>query len=148
MGQCATDEGRDSRASRAVGGEGGFTLFEMMIAIFVVGFVLSGLAAVLLTSMKAATSNERETRATSYAQQEIEILQSVDWEFAALYSNDIAAAPTEWTDQLSAEGFYAGDELITLPGPATAASRADSVPAPRSTIEDRGVTYTVDRFIT
>lgn len=128
--------------------EGGFSLAEMMVAIFVVGFVLSGLAAVLLTSLRAATTNERETRATSYAQQEIEILQSVDWEFAGLYANDIAAAPAEWTDQLSAAGFYDGLELIVLPGPATVPSRVESVPAPRSTIVDRGVTYTIDRFVT
>jgi type II secretory pathway pseudopilin PulG len=136
------------RRTRCWSGEEGFTLAEMMISIFVVGFVLSGLAAVLLTSLKAATSNERETRATSYAQQEVEILQSVDWEFAGLYANDIAAAPAGWTDQLSASGYYDGYELITLPGPASAASRVDSVPPPRSTIVDRGVTYTIDRFIT
>lgn len=129
--------------------EGGFTLAEMMISIFVVGFVLSGLAAVLLTSMKAATSNERETRATSYAQQEIEVLQSIDWDFAGLYVNDIAAAPAGWSDRLSDDPAYYDDlELITLPGPATAAARVNSVPPPRSTIEDRGVVYTIDRYIT
>lgn len=136
------------RTRRRTADEAGFTLVEMMLAIFVVGIVLSGLAATLLTSLRAATSNERETRATSYAQQEIEILQSVNWDFAGLYTQDVDAANAGWSDRLSGPGFYDGAELITIPGPASVAARVQSVPQPRSTIDDRGVIYTIDRYVT
>jgi type II secretory pathway pseudopilin PulG len=132
----------------AIASEEGYSLAEMMVAIMVLGFVLSGLASVLITSISATVMNERETRATAYAQQAIEQLQSVDWDFAGLYTDDIAAAPTSWSDRLSDPGFYDGLQLVTIPGPTPAAARVDSVPPPTRTISDAGVDYQVHRFVT
>lgn len=136
------------RHARQLQRDDGFTLAEMMVAIFVVGFVLSAMAATLLSTLRATSTNELETRATALGQQELEVLQSVNWEFAALYANDLAAAPERWSDRLDDDGRYDGGELIVLPGPASADERIASVATPTSTFELSGVTYTVDRYVT
>lgn len=136
------------RHVRQLRSDDGFTLAEMMVAIFVVGFVLSAMAATLLSTLRATSTNERETRATALAQQELEVLQSVNWEFAALYADDVGAAPAQWSDRLDAGGTFDGRELITLPGPSPATSRIASVQRPSSTVTATGTTYTVDRYLT
>lgn len=136
------------RRRRHLDDDGGFTLAEMMVAIFVVGFVLTAMAATLLTSLRATSSNERETRATAFAQQELEILQSVNWDFAGLYVDDIATADARWSDRLDSGGGFDGQELITIPGPSPAGDRVASVARPTSTIAATGTTYTIDRYLT
>jgi prepilin-type N-terminal cleavage/methylation domain-containing protein len=126
-------------------GEAGMTLAEVMVAILVLGVVLSGFAAAIMGSLRAINLSEREVRATSLAQQSVEEFQSIDWEAAGLYTNEVTAAPTAWNggDTLT----YDGDDLVLLPSPA-ADARLAQVPMPRSESVQGNVTYTVDRYIT
>jgi type II secretory pathway pseudopilin PulG len=121
------------------------TLAEVLIAIFIVGVVLSAFAATIMTSLRAINVSEREVRATALAQEAIEELQSVAWESAGLYTNEVAAAPADWNGGNTTT--FDGDDLVLLPTPAVGA-RLAQVPEPR-TQELRGhVIYTVDRYIT
>jgi prepilin-type N-terminal cleavage/methylation domain-containing protein len=125
--------------------EAGMTLAEVMVAILVLGIVLSGFAAVIMTSLRAITQSEREVRATSLAQQSIEELQSIEWDAAGLYTNEVAAAPTGWNGGNTST--YDGDDLVLLPTLAPDA-RLSQVPTPRYEVVHDTVPYTVDRFIT
>jgi Tfp pilus assembly protein PilV len=121
------------------------TLAEVMVAILVLGIVLSGFAAAIMGSLRAINLSEREVRATSLAQQTVEELQSLDWDAAGLYTNEVNAAPAEWNGGNTST--YAGDDLVLLPTP-PADARLAQVPLPRSESVQGNVTYTVDRYIT
>lgn len=126
----------------------GMTLVEVIVAMFLVGIILMALAATLLSSLRAININETEVRASSIAQQELELLQTLEWDAAVLYEDEIGAAPREWSDALDAPGVFDGRELVTRPAPASPSARLAPVPVPVSTIEQAGVVYSVYRYVT
>ena len=122
------------------------TLVEMMVAILVLGVVLSALAATLITSLRTIVLSEAETSATALAQQEIERLQSTPWEVAGLLDTEVAAAPAAWTDRLSGPGRFAGADLATITAPEGMVDRPHQVPRLLTSDEESG--YSVARYIT
>ena len=123
----------------------GLTLIEMMVALLVLGITLSAFAGVIMASFRAISTSEREVRATSLAQQVIEELQSVTWDAAGLYMDEVGAAPDEWNSGNTAT--FDGNELVLLPD-ADAGARLAQVPLPRDTVDIGNVLYTVNRYVT
>jgi type II secretory pathway pseudopilin PulG len=121
------------------------TLAEVMVAILVLGIVLSGFAAAIMSSLRAINMSEREVRATALAQQSVEELQSIAWESAGLYTNEVQTAPADWNGGNTST--FDGDDLVLLATPA-ADARLAQVPEPRSELQRGNVPYTVDRYIT
>jgi prepilin-type N-terminal cleavage/methylation domain-containing protein len=122
----------------------GLTLVELMVAMLVLGVIFSALGGVIITSLRAITTSEREVRATALAQQVIEEFQAVAWDAAGLYSNEVAAAPAEWNGGNTTT--YDGEELVLLAAPASGA-RLAQVPQPRDEFPIGNVDYTVDRYV-
>jgi prepilin-type N-terminal cleavage/methylation domain-containing protein len=129
------------------GSDDGMTMAEVMVAMLILGIVLSGLAAVMMSSMRAIVKNEREVRSTSLAQQTIEELQSVEWQAAGLYTSEAAIAGSPWADEVTSDSFE-GEELVLLPDYPTLDARLEQVPEPVSVVTHAGVEYTVLRYVT
>jgi type II secretory pathway pseudopilin PulG len=125
--------------------EEGLTLVEIMVAIFVLGVILSALAGVIMTSLRTIGVSEREVRATALAQQSVEEFQSIAWDAAGLYEDEVSTAPTEWNGGNS--DSYNGDELVVLPAPLDPTSRLAQVPLPYEVVPVGNTTYTVSRFV-
>ena len=128
--------------------EAGMTLVEVMVAILVVGLVLAALASVLTTSLRAIVQNERESTATAFAQQEIERMQAVDWEYAGLLETEVAAAPASWSARLDDPTTFRGEELAQVVAPSGATSRPEQIPHLTSQITRQNTTYDVARYAT
>ena len=139
----SSDRGTRSQRARV---EDGMTLVEMMVAILVLGVVLSALAATLITSLRTIVLSEAETTATALAQQEIERLQSTPWEVAGLLDTEVAAGPAEWTDRLDGLGRFEGDDLATITASEGMADRPHQAPRLFTTDDESG--YSVARYIT
>ena len=131
------------------------TLLEMMVALFVIGLVLTGLASVLISTVRVAVHNEREAAATALGQQEIERLSSVGWDRIGLYSDEMSAAGPAWSERLNADGTYpaeTGDyELVDV---VMGDDRESRVPFPEGSfdgeeavVEFDGTEYRVERYI-
>jgi prepilin-type N-terminal cleavage/methylation domain-containing protein len=136
---------RTSTDRRGLHDEAGMTLAEVMVAILVLGVVLSGFAAAIMGSLRAINISEREVRATSLAQEAVEELQSTEWQSAGLYTDEVNTAPSEWNGGDTTT--FEGDDLVLLPTPA-AGARLAQVPEPRTVVARGNVDYTVDRYIT
>ena len=127
------------------------SMVEMMIALFVLGVVLSALASVLITSVRGIVVAEREVQATALAQQEIERLQTIEWEQVALYENDTqtqTALASDWAEVRAGSAELSAAALVELPAVPTTTDREKQVPLPVMTDDRHGVTYTVLRYIT
>jgi type II secretory pathway pseudopilin PulG len=120
------------------------TLVEVMVALLVIGLVLSAFATVILSSLRAIVVNEREVRATSLAQEGIEALQSIEWTAAGIYEGEATAAGATWSDFL---GELEGDPVYlaqyTQPD-----ERLPQVPQPVRVYEQANVEYTLLSFVT
>jgi prepilin-type N-terminal cleavage/methylation domain-containing protein len=134
---------RDLARQRLSSSEG-LTLIELMVAMLVIGVIFSALGSVIVTSLRAITTSEREVRATALAQQVIEEFQAIAWDSAGLYTDEVVAAPTEWNGGNTST--YDGEELVLLATP-TPAARLVQVPEPRDEFSIGTVTYTVDRYV-
>lgn len=130
--------------------EDGLTLVEMMVAILVVGVVLTTLASVLVTTLRTIVHNERETAATALAQQEIERLQAAPWDQAGLLEEEVDAAPSGWSARVSA-GTFEGEELALITPPDGAETRPAQAPQLESDLADLEMDtfdFTVHRYVT
>ena len=112
----------------------GIGLIEIMIAIVILGVVLSALAATIITSLAAMHKDELRVRATHVANQELELLRAQEWESVGFYSNDNGYAAT-----------WDGNDTVTLGATRPAGS---SAPVPQGApITVDGIDYTVTRSI-
>ncbi len=85
--------------------EKGFTLIEVMIAIFLLAVALLGLAAVTMTVIKGNTLSQTVTTATTLARDKMEELKGMNYDaLPTLTATDYATA--EGTLQTSAAGSY------------------------------------------
>jgi prepilin-type N-terminal cleavage/methylation domain-containing protein len=66
-----------------------FTLVEMLLAILILGVVLSATASSLIGFTKASVVNERRVEATALMQRLHEELQAIPWEDAGIYDDEI-----------------------------------------------------------
>lgn len=135
--------------------ERGMTLVEMLVALVVLGVVLSGLAAVIINIARTSVISEREVRATSFAQEALEELHTVDWHLAALYEDYVSEVESEygaageaWRDRLDSDGRFDGKELVLLDAPENEGLRLAGVPKPVSPrMGSDDVEYTIHRYI-
>jgi prepilin-type N-terminal cleavage/methylation domain-containing protein len=78
----------------------GVSLIEMLIALLILGVVLSATASTLISSFVAIGGNENRTRAVALANEELENLRALPWTDVGYYGNDTfpagmsAASPT------------------------------------------------------
>ena len=128
----------------------GLTLVEMMVAIIIIGVILTTLASVLTTTLRTIVHNERETAATALAQQEVERLQAAPWEEAGLLEGEVAAPPPDWAARV-ASGTFDGEELALITSPEGATSRPAQAPVLESDRDDLDMDtfdFTVHRYVT
>ena len=78
--------------------EEGLGLVEVLVAIFVLGLVLSSLASVLITSLRQTHRNETRVQATAVHQEILEKTVSLPWELIGLYSDDPGFSSTVTED--------------------------------------------------
>ena len=102
--------------------ERGLTLVEMMVAVLLVGIILSAMASVIMASIPAVQRDEYRVRATQLGQQELERLRALQWDCVAFDTTDADYAAT-----------YNGNATVALDPAACAnvtACVAVSVPRP------------------
>jgi type II secretory pathway pseudopilin PulG len=124
------------------------TMVEVMVALLVLGIVLSGFATVILSSMRAIVKNEREVRATSLAQQAIEELQAIEWHATGIYEDEATSAGATWASHLAEILDDTNGEPAYLSGDASEAERLPQVPEPVRGYTQANVDYTVFTFVT
>jgi type II secretory pathway pseudopilin PulG len=121
------------------------TLVEVMVAIFILGVILTAFAGVIITSLRAIATSEREVHATALAQQSIEEFQSIAWEAVGLYEDEVLDL-ADWNGGNT--DTFEGDDLVLLAPPLNAGSRLVQVPAPRDAVVIANTEYTVERYVT
>ena len=126
--------------------EHGISLIEMIIAMMVLSVALLAFAQVLIGSLRATREAEDTQVVTAASMEMIENLVGLDWDEAALYANDVAAADTRWSDRLDGGGTFDGHQLVTMSGPASVAERDPEVPTPSWTVTRDGLDYTYDLY--
>lgn len=149
--------------------EDGLTLVELMVSIVILAIVFGGFAAALINMARISMQNERRVQETALSQSLHEELQSIPWDMAALYENELDRLPAlhgadgwpEGFDELGAldlaSGTFEGRELLTreswpedgCDASPTACGRLFFVPEAYETdVEGSGRTYDVVRLVT
>jgi prepilin-type N-terminal cleavage/methylation domain-containing protein len=135
-------------SSAALSDSSGLTLVELLVAMLLLGIVLSATASSLIQFGRTAADNERRVQATALMNRLHEEMQSVPWRDAGNYVDEL--------DDLHDDGFPGlsdspnwtidGEEIVTILAPV--AERSDTVPelTTRETVDDRD--FDVVRFVT
>lgn len=130
-GDCATGrrlEGVRGPMSTSVRGEHGITLVELLVSIVILGILFSAVAAALINFSTVTLNNERRVQATGFMSSAHERLQTIAWELAVLYEDEVDVAPA--VDGLDADaGTFDGEDLVLIPGPG-GDPRQELVPEP------------------
>ena len=118
---------------RRLAGEAGISLIEILVAILVLGVILTGLATTLITSLVSLHGDELRVRASQLANQVIEDLQASPWDETGFFEDDAG-----YLEQ------YDGEDTVTL------GDSRDGAPGPRPTavIDRDGIDYEVTTNIT
>lgn len=125
---------------RLAADDDGISLVEMLVAILILGIVLSAMASTMISSIIAVNRNERLTRATQLGNEALEELQTLDWDRVGLYSSDVAAAP-----QFGGTTQFEGEDVVVIPDE----SPADAlVPLATEPVTRDGVAFELQRAIT
>ena len=111
--------------------ERGLTLVEMMVAVLVLGIVLSAMASVIITSLTAMQRDEHRVRATQLGQQELERLRALEWDCVAFDTTDPDYVAT-----------FNGSPTVALDPAACSEPAIAPDPSPRVVTVD-GIDYTV-----
>ena len=115
------------------GGDDGFTLIELMVALTLIALLASAYLLVSLTAMKTARANEGRTAATQIAQDYLEQVVAQPWSAIGLYASD--------SDFQSTAN---GQTTVTL----TTSPRPSSVPVPLDKKTVGGIEYKIRTDIT
>ena len=118
------------------------TLVELIIAIVILGILFSAVAGALINFSQIALNNERRVQATGFMSSEHENLQTIPWDLAVLYEDEVTAMPAVEGLDLTALEFE-GEPLVLIPGPD--GGRNDLVPEPHAVVDDE---YEVFTFVT
>jgi type II secretory pathway component PulJ len=146
------------------------TLIEVMIATFLLSVILAATAASLITFTRSAHDNERRVMASAMANRAQEELQSLPWDDAAVYENDLPGlAPLAGTEDTPGydlvlkglDSTFEGRPMVVVPGPsgcggvpnAPCINRRDRMPltfeqVPIDTADPDGPSYDVFRIVT
>jgi prepilin-type N-terminal cleavage/methylation domain-containing protein len=127
----------------------GVTLIELMVAMLLLGVILSAAASSLIQFGRTAADNERRVQATALMTRLHEEMQALPWRNAVVYENDLEALNTAGFDGLTDTPVWAldGQEIATLEGP-DASPRRQGVPLLVTPIEIDERDYDVIRFVT
>ncbi len=130
-------------------GIAGMSLVEVLVALLLLGVVLSAAASSLIQFSRTAADNERRVQATALMNRLHEELQALPWQDAVVYEDELADLLADGDLDGLDEGppwTVDGQELVTLPAPV--AERRSEVPTvwEQVTIDDRD--YDVIRLVT
>lgn len=161
---------REPERKARLGMQSGITLVEMLVALFILGVIFSAAAGALISFTQASLNNERRVQATALLNRLHEELQTVRWDDAALYEeelDDLAALILAEPDIDPVPGLdvaartFDGLPLVTLEGPGCDEvtdpdCRIETIPRPFSSTRDNslqpppadGRDYDVFRFVT
>jgi prepilin-type N-terminal cleavage/methylation domain-containing protein len=129
-----------SRITGRLASDDGFGLIETMVAILILGIVLTAMASTMISSMIAVSRNEHLTRATQLGNEALEELQSLDWDRVGLYTSDVATAP-----QFGGTTQFEGEDVVVIPDE----SPVDPVvPQATETVTRDGDAFELQRAIT
>jgi prepilin-type N-terminal cleavage/methylation domain-containing protein len=105
------------RLRRTLGAdEAGLTLVELVVAMMLLGVILSAAAAALINFAGATHNNERRVQATALMNGLHENLQGVPWQHAGIYEDEIdRLAPVGVTN--ASPPTFEGREVVTIPPP-------------------------------
>ena len=93
------------------------TLIELMMAMLILGVLLSATAASLVAFSRTSAVNERRVQATAYLNELHENLQTIPWDRAALYDDEIDALDGFGGDSTATPPTFDGDLLVLLDAP-------------------------------
>jgi prepilin-type N-terminal cleavage/methylation domain-containing protein len=135
--------------------DAGVTLIELLIAMLLLGVILSAAASSLIQFGRTGADNERRVQATALITRLHEELQALPWQDAVLYEDDVQALFDDGFDGLTEgvapdggpEWKFDGLDLVTIDGPGVAARR-DDVPLLVTPMEIDNRDYDVIRFVT
>lgn len=127
----------------------GVTLIELMVAMLLLGVILSAAASSLIQFGRTAADNERRVQATALMTRLHEEMQALPWRNAVVYEDDLEALNTAGFDGLTDTPVWMldGQEIATLEGP-DASPRREGVPFLVTPIEIDDRDYDVIRFVT
>ncbi len=122
----------------------------MLVAILLLGVILTAAASSLVQFMRTAADNERRVQATALMNSLHEEFQALPWHEAVVYEGELQEVLDDSFEGLTDEPQWAfeGEELVTLPGPVDGARRTE---VPEVTIVPEtsdGRDYEVIRFVT
>lgn len=120
--------------------QSGLSLIEMLVALFVVGVVLTAMASVAMTSLRAVQSDERTVRSTQLGNEILESLLVVPYDLVGLYASE--------ADAHFGQASFEGEDLVLLADPADPQDREDLVPVPAWQETRDGIEYEVELAIT
>jgi prepilin-type N-terminal cleavage/methylation domain-containing protein len=98
-------------------GQAGFTLVEMMVAIFILGVLLAASASAFIGFSRQAVLNERRVQATALLNRLHEELQTIPWDQAALYEDELGPLVQLGADLAVNPPTLDGDSLVLLDPP-------------------------------
>ncbi len=127
----------------------GLSLVEMLVAILLLGVILTAAASSLVQFMRTAADNERRVQATALMNSLHEEFQALAWQDAVVYEDELQALVDDGFDGITngPQWEFDGLELVTLPGP-VAGDRRDGVPEISITPETSdGRDYEVIRLV-
>jgi prepilin-type N-terminal cleavage/methylation domain-containing protein len=117
--------------------EDGLTLVEMMVALMVIGVVLTAMASVLMTAMVSMQRSERVVHSTQLGNEVLEDYLALPYDVLGLYT-------TEATGHFGGSTFE-GEQLVLFPDADSPDAR---VPEPTRTITRSNVDIEVETAIT
>ncbi len=121
------------------------SLVEVMVAILLLGIILSAAASSLIQFGKTAAQNERRVQSTALMNRLQEELQGVPWEDAAIYEEDLDALLAGGLEGLTRDATgrwdFEGEEVVVLEGPGVGDRRPG---VPSATRDLDGSPYEVD----
>jgi prepilin-type N-terminal cleavage/methylation domain-containing protein len=118
--------------------EDGLTLVEMMVALMVLGVVLTAMASVLMTSMVSMQRSERVVHSTQLGNEILEGYLALPYDVLGHYT-------TEATDHFGGSTFE-GESLVLFPDADTPDERVPSPTQPP--ITRSGISYEVETAVT
>lgn len=98
-------------------GQAAFTLVEMIVAIFILGVLLAASASAFIGFSRQAAVNERRVQATALLNQLHEELQTIPWDQAALYEDELGPLVQLGADLAVDPPTLDGDSLVLLEPP-------------------------------
>lgn len=116
----------------------GLTLVEMMVALLVLGVVLTAMASVSIASMISMQRSERVVDSTQLGNEILEEVLALPFEVVGLYDTEATGHFGDIT--------FEGEDLVLFPDPT--GDRDERVPYPTHTVTRNDITFEVETAVT